>query len=113
MFAPVRLWPRIDAIVAVVDLLVAASVAYLTLLTFRLPRSSYALYTAMVFTLDLVLNTPETPLIDAPRHWMMAFPLFIAASAYIPRKLEPRLIVLAFVTQMSLTVLFIKWIMVG
>jgi hypothetical protein len=88
-------------------------VVYLIALTLRLPRRSYVVYALAVFVMNLMLIVQSTPLIDAPRRWMMAFPLFIAAASYLPRRWERLWILFAVPLQLTLTVLFIKWIMVG
>jgi hypothetical protein len=111
--APFRLWPHPYTITAVIDLLVILLVAYLTWQVFRLPRRSYALYTTIVFFMPLVLVVRDVPLQDAPRRWMMAFPLFLAASQYVPPRLERPLIYTALASQVLLTGLWVKWIVVG
>jgi hypothetical protein len=113
VLAPARLWPHIDALVALVDVVMTVVVVYLIALTLRLPRRSYIVYTLAVFVMNLMLIVQSTPLIDAPRRWMMAFPLFIAAAIYLPRRWERLWILFAVPLQLALTVLFIKWIMAG
>jgi len=113
VLAPFRLWPHPYTITAVVDLLVMLLVLYYTVLTFRLPRWSYRLYTVTVFVVDLVLIVREIPLQNAPRWWMMAFPMFIAAAAYVPRKWERPLTYLSLLMQVLLSALYVTWVVVG
>jgi hypothetical protein len=85
----------------------------LAVLAFRLPRWSYRLYTVTVFVVDLILIVREIPLQNAPRWWMMAFPIFIAAAAYVPRKWERPLICASLLMQLLLSALYVKWVVVG
>jgi hypothetical protein len=56
---------------------------------------------------------PYLPLQDAPRRWLMAFPLFIAASTLQPGRWARWLVVAALLLQAFLSLLFVKWLVVG
>ena len=111
--APYQLWPHIEAWVAGLDLALTVLCAALTALTFRLRRPAYALYSSAILLAVLVLITRGTPLIDAPRRLLAAFPIFIAAAAYLGPRARMVWIVVGLLVQLVLGVLFVKWIMVG
>ena len=109
---PIQRWPHLHAVIALIDLVVGGMVVYLGALTFRLSRKSYPIYTVAVLVLSLILIVPYLPLQDAPRRWMMAFPLFIAATC-VPRKWDRLLFTLSLLLQAFLSLLFVKWLVVG
>ena len=110
--APVRLWPRLDAFIAVVDLLLAVWMVVFLVHTRRLNRPGLTWFAAAVVVANMTLIVADTPLIDAPRRWLMAFPLFLAAATLPPRWTRLWLLV-TLPLQLILAVLFVKWIMVG
>jgi hypothetical protein len=110
---PFQRWPHPHAVVGMIDLIVGIGVAGLSVLTFRLARRSYSIYTAAVLVMSLLLIVPYLPLQDAPRRWMMAFPIFVAAGEFVPHRWTLWLVPLCIVLQAFLSMLFVKWLVVG
>jgi len=113
VLAPFRLWPHLIATTAVIDLATLLGVLFLAILVFRLPRQSYGLYVLAVIVMSLIMIVKVVPLQDAPRRWLLAFPLFTAAAAYVPRRWERPLIYLSLLLQVLLSALFVKWAVVA
>ncbi len=110
--APVRLWPRFDAVIAAVDLLLAAWVFMLLVRTRRLHHPGLTWFSTAVVVANLAFIVADTPLIDAPRRWLLAFPLFLSA-ATLPDRWTRLWLLVALTLQLILAVLFVNWIMVG
>ena len=63
--------------------------------------------------MNLLLIPQIAPLVDTPRRWMMAFPLFIAAAAHVPLRLARPLAFLSLLLQAMLSMGFVRGFLVG
>ena len=110
--APVREWPRFEAAIAAVDLVLIAWVILALVGTWRLRHPGLAWFSLAVVVANLMFVVTDTPLIDVPRRCLLAFPLFLAFAALPPRWMRLWLLV-AWPLQLILSVLFLNWLMVG
>lgn len=111
--APFQLGLHPYLVPATADLIVIGLVTLLTCLCCRLRPPSFPIYAVSMFVLNLLLVVPHVPLIDAPRRWLPAFPLFIAAATDVPSRWNRPLTFASGLLQAILSLLFVKWAMVG
>lgn len=111
--APFRLWPGSYTTMAVINLLLVGVLAYLTWLALKLPNRPWAVYAITMFVINLMLLAPLVPLLDMPRRMLAAFPLFIAAALYWPRRGRRSIVIGALVAELALSALFVKWVFIG
>ncbi|HZY41213.1 MAG TPA: glycosyltransferase family 39 protein [Anaerolineae bacterium] len=113
VLAPFRLWPSSYTTMAVINLLMIGLVVYLTLLTVKLPRRSWAVYAVTMLTINLMLVVRLVPLLDVPRRMLTAFPIFIAAALYWSPRGQRFVVAGALLFQLTLSALFVKWVLIG
>jgi hypothetical protein len=113
VLAPFRLWPGSYTTMAVINLIVIGLLVYMTLLTVKLPRKSWAVYAVTMLAINLMLVVRFVPLLDVPRRMLTAFPIFIAAACYWPRRGRRLAAAGALVFQLTLSALFVKWVLIG
>jgi len=111
--APIRLWPGSYTTMAVINLVLVCLLAYLTWLALKLPVRSWVAYAVTMFVINLMLLAPLVPLLDMPRRMLSAFPLFIAAALYWPRRSRRLILIGALVAELALSALFVKWVFIG
>ena len=111
--APFRLWPHPYVLTAMIDLLILFAVIDLMVRAFRSMRRSYSLYALGMFLLSLIKVVVVVPLQDAPRRWMMAFPLFFARDDSRLRGWKRLALYGAVLLQALVSALFVKWLVIG
>jgi hypothetical protein len=104
--------PDVGTVIAAVHLAVAVWAVAMLARTPRLGQPGLTLFVGFVILANLVFVVIDNPLIDAPRRWLLAFPLFLAASQ-LPISWTRLWMPIGLTLQLALATLFIGWLMVG